>query len=241
MKLIIDQAGVRSSPGAVLLHPFSLTFRPGLHVVLGPNGGGKTTLLRMLAGIVTPSEGSVKLVGGGGELAFPALKQRIGYVPQEIAVYEEMTVWAYLRYVAVMKLISAALIPDRIRDVASQFGLSEWLTCRISSLSIGTKKLLVMAQSVLSDPDILLVDELFEALDPEALQRAAEYLQRTARHSIILLSTHRMDLLPVLADRILILFQGRLIGPHDPDEILSRYDSFESFYLDRIAAARSSS
>lgn len=242
MKLILDQAAVRNPSSRAdqwLLHPFSFTFRPGLYAVLGPNGGGKSTLLRMLAGIVAPSEGSVTLVDGGRELAFPALKRRIGYVPQETAVYEEMTAWAFLRYVATMKLIPAALIPDRIKDVASQFGLSEWLTCRVSSLSIGTKKLLAMAQSVLSDPDILLADEPLETLDPEALRRAADVLQGVARRSIVLLTTHRLDVLPGLADRILILFRGRLIGSHDPDDIPGRYDSFEHFYLDRIEAARS--
>jgi len=257
MRLIIDHAAVRdpfvrvwsgkaASVGFAdegkdpfLLHPFSYTFRPGLYLLLGPNGSGKSTLLRLMAGIIDPSEGSVKLVEGDRELSFPSLKRRIGYVPQEIAVYEEMTASAYLRYVATMKLIPASLIPDRIADIAAQFGLSDMLPCRISSLSTGTKKLLTLAQSVLSDPDILLADELPETLDPEALQRVTDYLRRCARHSITLLSTHRLDVLPYLADKILILFRGRLIGSHDPDEIHRQYASFEHFYMDRIESVRS--
>lgn len=258
MRLIIDRAAVRGPfaravPGKaasagladgeenrLLLHPFRFIFRPGLYALLGPNGSGKSTLLRLLAGIVDPSEGSVKLVEGGKELSFPSLKRRIGYVPQEIAVYDEMTAFAYLRYVATMKLIPASLIPDRIADVAAQFGLSDILPCRISSLSTGTKKLLTLAQSVLTDPDLLLVDELLETLDPEALRKVTDYLQRCTRYSITLLATHRLDVLPYLADKILFLYRGRLIGAYDPDEIRKRYASFEHFYMERIESARTS-
>jgi len=240
MRLIIDQAAVRSPSGDTLLHPFSFVFRPGLHAILGPNGSGKTTLLRLLAGVVAPSEGSVALAAGGKELSFPALKQRIGYVPQEIAVYEDMTAWQYLRYAAAMKLIPAALIPDRIADIAARFHLSDLLRRRISSLSVGTRKLLTVAQAVLNDPDILLADELPDMLDPESLSRAADHLRQCAGHSIVLLTTHRLDIVPHLADSVLILHRGRLIGSHDPDEILERNGGFEQFYLDRIGAARSS-
>jgi len=244
MRLIIERASVRSpftrAAAEHALHPFTFTFRPGLYLVLGPSGSGKTTLLRMLAGIVDPSEGSITLAEGGRELSFPSLKRRIGYVPQETAVYEEMTAWGYLRYIAAMKLIPASLIKERITDIAAQFGLADMLPCRISSLSAGTKKLLTMAQSVLNDPDILLVDELPEKLDTEALRRVAGELRRRSRYSITLLATHMPGTLPDLADRILILYRGRLIGSFDPDEILRQYASYEHFYMDRIAAARSS-
>jgi ABC-2 type transport system ATP-binding protein len=175
------------------LGPLTLQLTPGLHIISGKNGSGKSTLLKLIAGVIPLMAGSITLIKREREYDMTSYKSRLGYASQEIAAYEEMRAENYLRYVGRMKLIPSEFLEARIDQVITELHINAWVSGKIDQLSMGQKRVLMLAQAILADPDILLLDETLESLDIEQQNHVIGLLHQRAKHSIILIASHRTE------------------------------------------------
>jgi ABC-2 type transport system ATP-binding protein len=190
MQLILQKAQAAKTYN---LSPITLVLSTGLYILSGKNGSGKSTLLKLIAGVIPLSSGNITLIKRGREYNSPSHKSKIGYASQEIAVYDEMRAVNYLRYVGRMKLIPDDLLDGRIEQIIAELNIKAWCSIPIRQLSMGQKRMLLFAQSILSDPDILLLDETLESLDIEQQSHIIGILHKLAKHSIILVASHRKE------------------------------------------------
>jgi len=201
---------VRAFAGTPVLAGVDLVVRPGEAVVLlGPNGAGKTTLLRILALLLRPGGGRLALFGADAGTAPPVLRRRIGYVAHESLCYPDLTAAENLAFYA--RLFDVPNAPARIAELIAWAGLESAARRRVRAYSHGMAQRLALARALLHAPDLLLLDEPFSGLDPEAaaaLQRRLAEL-RAAGHAIVL-ATHDLERAAPVATRLAILHRGRV-------------------------------
>lgn len=181
--------------------------------LLGPNGAGKTTTVSMIAGIVTPDRGKVRI--GGRRLAGDTdpLKRRIGLVPQDIALYDELTARENLRFFGALYHLGGEGLDAAIAAALELVGLAERARHHVKTFSGGMKRRLNLAAGLLHDPDVLLLDEPTVGVDPQSRNAIFENLEVLKRRGKALLyTTHYMEEAERLADRIVVLDQGRVIA-----------------------------
>jgi ABC-2 type transport system ATP-binding protein len=190
----------------------NFTIRAGEVVgLLGHNGAGKTTIMRMLTGYLQPSSGNVLLAGQPLEQNLAAQQALIGYLPEHSPLYPEMTVVAYLEYVAALKCLPQATWVSAIQEVLEATGLQEYAFSTIAILSRGYKQRLGVAQAILGNPKILILDEPTNGLDPSQIEQMRTLLRRLAKTSTLILSTHILQEVEAICDRVLIVKKGRLV------------------------------
>ena len=212
---MLDVRGLRKAYGSlVAVHDVSLTLRAGEIVGLrGPNGAGKTTTVSMVAGLVTPTAGQVLI--GGEPLAGdtdPA-KRRIGLVPQDLALYDELTALQNLRFFGALYDLDAATLARNISSALDLVGLADRARHRVGTFSGGMKRRLNLAASLLHDPDILLLDEPTVGVDPQSRNAIFDNLETLrARGKALLYTTHYMEEVERLADRVVIVDHGRVVA-----------------------------
>ncbi|MFZ5825568.1 MAG: ATP-binding cassette domain-containing protein [Bacillota bacterium] len=204
--LELDGVTVRLG-GVTVLDRVSGRLEPGLTLLLGPNGAGKTTLLRVLASILAPQGGEVRWQGRPVAQDLAAYRRRLGYLPQRQAVYPEMRVGEYLTYLGSLKAIPPDLALARRTELLAGLGLAGATEEPLSRLSQGERQLVGLAQALLNDPAVLLLDEPLEGLDHDARHRVLGLLSRPGR--IILMATHRTELTPPGAVAVWKLAGGR--------------------------------
>jgi ABC-2 type transport system ATP-binding protein len=186
---------------------------------LGPNGAGKTTTLRMLTGFLAPSEGSIR-IDGIDALAHPiAAKRRVGYMPETYPLYPEMRVREYLRYRAELKGVARREIPAFVARAIEQAGVTEAADRIIGQLSKGTRQRVGLADALVADPPILVLDEPTAGLDPNQIRQVRELVRGLAKTKTVLLSTHILPEVEATCDRVVIIHRGRLIREGTPDEL----------------------
>src|SRR3954470_10520444 len=187
--------------------------RGELVAVLGPNGAGKTTTVSIVSGLVTPDRGEV-LIGGarlGGDTD-PA-KRRIGLVPQDLALYDELTARANLQFFGALFGLSGRSAADAIASVLTLVGLADRARDRVKTFSGGMKRRLNLAAGLLHDPDILLLDEPTVGVDPQSRNAIFENLEALKRRGKALVyTTHYMEEAERLADRVVIIDRGRIVA-----------------------------
>jgi ABC-2 type transport system ATP-binding protein len=197
-----------------------VTFRAGAGVcgLLGPNGAGKTTLLRVLATTLAPDGGAVDV--DGLDPADPRqrteLRRRLGYVPQDPGYHPSFTAFAFVDYVAVLKeLTDRRQRHDEVRRVLEAVDLSDGMHRRMRRLSGGMRQRVILAQSLIGDPELLVLDEPTVGLDPEQRLRFRELVSDLAGDKLVVLSTHITDDVEALCDRVIVLAEGtvRFDGP----------------------------
>lgn len=214
LRLTLEGAGKRfrggEKDGVWALRHISAAVGPGVTAVIGPNGAGKTTLLRMAAGIMGPSEGSVRLGCLDSSADGLAYRDAVGYLPQQPGFYEEMTSLSFLLYMCGLKLIPRSLALQRCHHVLGAAGLSGVRGRRIRSLSHGARLRLGLAQALLNDPCLLVLDEPADQIDPEGRIQLFALLRRMGASRIVLFSTHSLDSLTGVADNVFYLCRGRL-------------------------------
>ena len=213
--LMLTTRNLRKSFGPlVAVDDVSFSLEAGQLVgLLGPNGAGKTTTVSMIAGLLTPDRGEV-LVGGhrlSGDTD-PA-KNRIGLVPQDLALYDELSARANLRFFGALYNLSGRVLDDRIAQAVALVGLADRVGDAVKTFSGGMKRRLNLAASLLHDPDILLLDEPTVGVDPQSRNAIFDNLETLkSRGKALLYTTHYMEEAERLADRIVVIDHGRVIA-----------------------------
>jgi ABC-2 type transport system ATP-binding protein len=197
---------------------------------LGPNGAGKTTTMRILTGFLRPSEGSVSIAGldiTGNRLA---AARKIGYLPENGPLYENMTPLELLRFFGEARGLDPARLKQRVDLVVEQCALQYVLEKPISKLSRGYRQRVGLAQALLHDPEVLIMDEPTAGLDPNQIREFRANITHLARSKTILLSTHILQEAEAVADRVLLVHNGRLVFDGAVAELKRGGSMEESFY-----------
>ncbi len=189
----------------------SLDLTPGITGLLGPNGAGKTTLLRMVATVQAPDRGTVRILGydpdDPGERT--AIRRRLGYLPQEPGFHPWFTVFDFVDYVAILKEMTERRARHaEVRRVLELVGLGEQTRKRVRALSGGMRRRLALAQALLDDPRLLVLDEPTAGLDPEQRLRFREVVSNLGSDRTVLLSTHQTEDVSALCERVVVLDRG---------------------------------
>ena len=189
---------------------------------LGPNGAGKSTTMKMLTGFLTPSAGRIRICGHDIETDPLAAKQLIGYLPEGAPAYGDMTVAAFLDFIADMRGLSAGKKAERIRTVVEQVQLAEVLSQTIDTLSKGFKRRVGLAQAILHDPKVLILDEPTDGLDPNQKHQVRELIRGMAKDKILIISTHILEEVTAVCSRAIIIARGKLLADGKPQDLLAR-------------------
>ncbi|HSX84002.1 MAG TPA: ABC transporter ATP-binding protein, partial [Cellvibrio sp.] len=179
--------------------------------LLGHNGAGKTTIMKMLSGYLEPSGGQIKMDCVDLAQHLKKLQQKIGYLPESLPVYPEMTVADYLDYAASLKGLQGAQKQAEIKRVLHATAIGEKLLAPISTLSRGYKQRVGVAQAILGKPGLLILDEPTNGLDPTQTLQMRELIRDIAKEATVILSTHIMQEVDALCDRVLMVRGGRLV------------------------------
>ena len=190
----------------------SLTLTPGVWGLLGANGAGKTTLMRMLAGILRPSSGRILCDGVEIGALGAAYREKLGYLPQEFGFYPEFTVQDYLEYMAALKGLPRAEAARQIDALLERVSLAEVRRKKIIKLSGGMKRRVGIAQALLNDPEILILDEPTAGLDPGERVRFRNLLSEFAQDRIVLISTHIVSDVEYIAAENAVMKDGKIIA-----------------------------
>jgi ABC-2 type transport system ATP-binding protein len=200
----------------------SCTMTNGVYGLLGVNGAGKTTLMRMLCGLIHPTSGTITCNGRDIFEMGAAYRNLLGYLPQEFGFYPEFTVQDYLLYIASIKGLRPAAAKKRTGEMLSQVGLSKMAGRKMKKLSGGMKRRVGIAQAMLNDPQILILDEPTAGLDPNERIRFRNLLSELSRERLVLLSTHIVSDVEYIANEILLMQEGKLLHSGTPEEIIQR-------------------
>lgn len=197
---------------------------------LGPNGAGKTTMMRMLTGYLAPSAGEAVIAGFDVRTNRLEASRRLGYLPENGPLYPEMTPLELLRFFGEARELSVKVLKDRIETVIDLCALDLVIEKPVGKLSKGLKQRVGLAQALLHDPDVLIMDEPTAGLDPNQIRQFRENIQRLGRTKTLLISTHILHEAEATADRVLLVNEGRLVFDGTKAEIEKDGSLEESFY-----------
>ena len=232
MELYIDRL-TKQYKNKIAVDRITLTLGRGVHGLLGANGAGKTTFMRMICGILRPDSGSVSF--DGMDVSSEDYRAILGYLPQDFGYYPDFTGMDFLMYMASLKGLRKKNARYRSREFLSLVGLEGQEKNKIKTYSGGMKQRLGIAQALLNRPKLLVLDEPTAGLDPKERVRFRDLIDRIGRESVVLLSTHIVSDVEQIADRILMLQDGRLIFDGSADEI---HGNLEEFYLEQFDEER---
>ena len=204
------------------LREVSLRCEPSLVGLVGPNGAGKTTLMRIIATLLRPSAGVVRWQGQDIATYGRLLRAVLGYLPQEFGIYPEFSARQFLRYLAAMKGLPGDMIPRRVDEVLETVNLERVADRKLPGYSGGMKQRLGIAQALLNDPELLIVDEPTAGLDPAERVHFRALLASLMGSRIVLLSTHIISDVEAVASRLIILQEGRVRHDATPEALLAR-------------------
>jgi ABC-2 type transport system ATP-binding protein len=187
--------------------------------LLGPNGAGKTTTMKILTCYMPPTSGTVTLDGLDVVDDPLAVRRRIGYLPESVPLYDEMGVYEYLDFVGRVRGIPGARRSAVIGDIAGRCGLKPVIWKGVSELSKGFRQRLGLAQAVLHDPDVVILDEPTTGLDPNQIVEIRRLIRDLGKEKTVILSTHILQEVEAVCDRVLIIHQGRIIADGTPDQL----------------------
>lgn len=179
--------------------------------LLGHNGAGKTTIMKMLTGFLEPSAGSIEIDGLSIESEREAIRKKIGYLPENCPVYPEMTVIDYLDYAAALHGVAEGERLKRVREAIAKTELAAKATQLINTLSRGYRQRVGVAQALLHKPDILILDEPTNGLDPSQVQHMRDLIREAAQHATVIISTHILQEVQAVCDRVIIIRAGQKV------------------------------
>lgn len=202
------------------LDEINLELTTGVYGILGANGSGKTTLMRILASIMKPSKGNVFLDGRDIAVMDHEYRDLIGYLPQHTGLYKSFSAEKFLMYIATLKGLSKEDANQKVDEVLTLVGLFDHRKEKVGKFSGGMKRRVGIAQALLNDPKILIVDEPTAGLDPKERIRFRNLLSKISSNRIVLLSTHIVSDIEFIAKEVLILKKGQLIKKETPQKLL---------------------
>ena len=210
----------------------SFTIEPGEVVgLLGPNGAGKTTTMRMCAGYLAPTSGSVAVHGFDLQTRTIAAQRIFGYLPEGAPLWGEMTPRTFLDFVADIRGLQGGRRAERIAEVIGLLQLQSVLDQRIETLSKGFRRRVGLAQAILHDPPVLLLDEPTDGLDPNQKHEVRELIRGMSSDKIVVISTHILEEVEAVCSRAIIIAAGRIVADDSPKALAARS---ESGRLDRV-------
>jgi ABC-type multidrug transport system ATPase subunit len=220
------------------LTDFSLGIESGgVFGLVGPNGAGKSTLMKILATLVKPTSGTVSLDGADIQKKPDSLRRLLGYLPQDVAVYPNLTAFEFLSYMASLKSLPGAGAKKQINDLLEIFHLSGYGKRRLSDYSGGMRQRVGIACALLGDPQVIIVDEPSVGLDPEERIALRNLLCDMAKSRIVLLSTHIISDIESTAARLAVIQKGRLVFSGTPTEFTRDTNGdMEAAYLNFVRA-----
>ena len=192
---------------------------------LGPNGAGKTTTMRMIAGFIAPSSGSASICGHDIGTAPLAAKTQLGYLPEGAPTYGEMTVDGFLNFIADLRALQGAHRKTRLDYVIGRLQLEPVLQQSIETLSKGFRRRVGLAQAIVHDPKVLILDEPTDGLDPVQKHEVRTLISEIAREKTIVISTHILEEVDAVCTRAIIIARGKLVADDTPAGLKSRAPS----------------
>ncbi|MNM95983.1 putative ABC transporter ATP-binding protein YbhF [compost metagenome] len=189
---------------------------------LGPNGAGKSTTMKMLTGFLTPTSGTASILGFDVQTQTLQAQRQIGYLPEGAPCYGDMTVRGFLEFIAGVRGFRGAERRERVARVVAQLELEHVREQSIETLSKGFKRRVGLAQAILHDPKVLILDEPTDGLDPNQKHQVRELIRSLAQDKIIIISTHILEEVTALCTRAVVIANGRLLADGTPFELESR-------------------
>ena len=225
MELVIDRL-TKQFQNKIAVDHVSLRLNNGVYGLLGTNGAGKTTLMRMLCGILQPTSGTIAF--DGMDVSEEGYRAILGYLPQDFGYYPEFTAMGFLLYMAALKGLPKHSAKRRANELLELVGLQEMGRKKIKTFSGGMKQRLGIAQALLNNPKMLILDEPTAGLDPKERVRFRNLIGQLGKDSIVLLSTHIVSDIEHIADEVLMMKNGNLIYHGAWDDQMG---DLEGFYL----------
>lgn len=223
--MVIETRGLTKRYGKVVaVDGLELSIEAGeVYGLLGPNGSGKTTTILMLLGLTEPSAGTVRVLGLDPAREPLSLKRQVGYLPDSVGFYGEMTAWENLAYIARLNGLPRALAQQRMERVLERMGLAEVAQRPVSTFSRGMRQRLGLAEVLLKEPKVVILDEPTLGLDPEAAQEFLKMIQGLKNEGItVLLSSHLLHQVQAICDRVGLFHQGKLVLEGRVEELAQR-------------------
>ena len=202
--------------------------------VLGPNGAGKSTTMKMITGFLAPTSGTVRVGGHDVQRDPIAVKECIGYLPEGAPLWADMSAGRFLEFVAGVRGLSGAARVDRIRDVVEKTQIGSILAQPIDTLSKGFKRRVGLAQALLHDPDVLILDEPTDGLDPNQKYEVRQLIAEMSEEKAIIISTHILEEVEAVCTRAIIIANGRIVADETPAALLARSDHHNAVSLQII-------
>ena len=238
MDLILDRVR-KSFRDAVVVDDVSIRMQSGLYGLLGSNGAGKTTLMRMICTILKPTEGAIYYEGADVFEMNEKYRDILGYLPQEFGFYPELTVKDYLKYISALKGLRQAISKKRIDELLELTGMQKDSSKKMKELSGGMKRRVGIAQSLLNDPKILVLDEPTAGLDPMERIRFRNLIGRLSNDRIVLLSTHIVSDIEAIAKEVFVMKEGRIIDQGTIGELCRKLPCKVWIYREKTEEAES--
>lgn len=221
MELVIDRL-TKQYGSKIAADRISLTMNNGVYGLLGANGAGKTTLMRMMCGVLKPTSGEVKM--NGIDVSHEDYRDALGYLPQDFGYYPEFSALDFLLYIAALKGLSKARAMQKAKELLELVSLTEVAKKKIKTYSGGMKQRLGIAQAMLNNPKILVLDEPTAGLDPKERVRFRNLISQLGADRVVLLSTHIVSDIENIASTILVMKNGQIIHEGSLAQIIKVID-----------------
>ena len=201
---------------------------------LGPNGAGKTTTMRMLAGYLRPNFGHINICGEDALKKIINIQEKMGYLPEGAPLYEDMTPIKFLNFMADIRKLRGQKRQKRIDFVVGKLQLFDVLEQKIDTLSKGYKRRVAMAQAILHDPQILILDEPTDGLDPNQKAEVRDLILSMKKDKAIIISTHILEDFEALCDRAVVIADGQIVAKGTPEEIAAKSPNYNSVVITTV-------
>ena len=207
-----------------VVNNITTSMTPGVYALLGANGAGKTTLMRMMTGILEPTSGEILFDKENIKEMGSEYRSILGYLPQDFGHYPNYSAKDFLLYIATLKGITAKTAKSRVLDLAEKVGLSDVINKKIKTFSGGMKQRLGIAQAILNDPYILIMDEPTAGLDPKERVKFRNLISSLAQNRIVILSTHIVSDVEAIADKVFLMKHGEFVSEGGIQKLVEEVD-----------------